>query len=86
MAAAVLAAAGLVPVAGLLGRGFVGEVGLDGSVRPVHDLPDLLRALHGCGLRRVVVPTGCEPDAIPAGLVLEPVTDLHELAALLRRL
>ncbi len=80
-----LAAARQVPVTGLLGRGFVGEIGLDGTVRPARNLSTLLRALRDGGLRRVVVPAGCDPGSIPAGLALEPVTDLRALATLLRR-
>ena len=56
LAAAVLAANGVVPAEALLGRVLVGELGLDGRVRPVRGvLPAVLTAVRA-GVERVVVP------------------------------
>lgn len=56
LAAAVLAAAGVLPAQALLGRVLLGELGLDGRVRPVPGvLPAVLTAARA-GIDRVVVP------------------------------
>jgi magnesium chelatase family protein len=56
LAAAVLAADGVLPAAALLGRVLLGELGLDGAVRPVRGvLPSVVTASRA-GFGEVVVP------------------------------
>ncbi|WP_375486533.1 YifB family Mg chelatase-like AAA ATPase [uncultured Jatrophihabitans sp.] len=55
VAMAVLAAAGTVPAAAVADTAWIGELGLDGALRPVRGaLPSVLAARR-CGVRRVVV-------------------------------
>jgi len=66
VAASVLAGAGALPPAGLRGLALLGELGLDGTVRPVRGiLPAVLAAVRA-GIRSVVVPV---PNAAEASLV-----------------
>ncbi len=66
MAACLLGAAGVLPMAALRGVVLIGELGLDGSVRAVRGvLPGLLAAARA-GITRAVVP---EPNAREAALV-----------------
>lgn len=85
LAAAVLAAAGVVPADALLGRVLVGELGLDGTVRPVRGvLPAVLTAATA-GYERVVVPTGNLAEAcLVPGMQTTGLRTLRELVALLR--
>ncbi len=85
LAAAVLAADGVVPVEALHGRVLLGELGLDGRVRAVPGvLPSLLTAVRA-GVRRAVVPGAnlgearLLPDLDAAG-----VATLRDLVQLLR--
>ena len=85
LAAAVLAAAGVVPAAALHDRVLLGELGLDGQVRGVRGvLPSVLVA-RAAGVRRLVVPRAnlaearLLPDVEAVG-----VATLRELLALLR--
>jgi len=84
LAAAVLAAHGAVPAEALLGRVLVGELGLDGRVRPVRGvLPAVLTALRA-GVEQVVVPLGnlAEARLLP-GVSARGVGSLRDLVALL---
>jgi magnesium chelatase family protein len=85
LAVAVLAAAAVVPAAALDERVLVGELALDGRVRPVRGvLPAVLAAVEG-GARRVVVPAanGAEAALVP-GVTVEAVPDLATVLRLLR--
>jgi magnesium chelatase family protein len=84
LAAAVLAADGVVPAEALLGRVLVGELGLDGAVRPVLGvLPSVLTASRS-GFEQVVVPAGnlAEARLLP-GVQARGVRTLRDLLALL---
>jgi len=84
LAAAVLAANGVVPAEALLGRVLVGELGLDGRVRPVRGvLPAVLTAVRA-GVERVVVPLEnlAEARLLP-GVQARGVGRLRDLIALL---
>ena len=85
LAAAVLAAAGVVPREALHGRVLLGELGLDGSVRALLGvLPAVLTAARA-GITRVVVPADNLPEArLLPGVEAVGVADLRELVALLR--
>ena len=85
LAAAVLAASGVVPAAALHGRVLLGELGLDGRVRPVAGvLPALLTASRG-GLSQAVVPAGnlAEAGLLP-DMEARGVACLRDLLCLLR--
>jgi magnesium chelatase family protein len=82
MAAALLGALGLVPQPALDGLAFLGELGLDGSLRAVPGIVPMVDAVRTPG---VVVPAACVPDAQLVGRhhVLS-VGTLAELVAVLR--
>jgi len=85
LAVAVLAAAGKVPLAALTGLVLLGELGLDGRVRPVRGvLPAVLTAV-GSGFDRVVVPVDnlAEASLVP-DVRATGVRTLRGLIALLR--
>ena len=84
LAAAVLAAAGVLPADALIGRVLVGELGLDGRVRPVPGvLPAVLTAARA-GVERAVVPLEnlAEARLLP-GVQARGVGCLRDLVALL---
>src|SRR5215471_16707181 len=66
IAVSILAAAGTVPVAAIEGVTFVGELGLDGRLRPVCGVLPAVAAAAAAGFRKVAVP---EPSAPEAALV-----------------
>ncbi|MDQ2837677.1 MAG: YifB family Mg chelatase-like AAA ATPase [Actinomycetota bacterium] len=74
LAVAVLAAAGEVPVAAVTGAVWLGELGLDGMLRPIRGVLPAVLAARGFGVPTVVVPAG---NAAEAALV----TDLRVLTA-----
>jgi magnesium chelatase family protein len=67
MACSVLVAAGLVPAGQLEQTVLVGELALDGRVRPVRGVLPGLLAARRAGLRRAVVPTPTLPEATLVG-------------------
>jgi magnesium chelatase family protein len=78
IAAGLLAASGQIPLGSLAGRAFVGEVGLDGSVRSV---PGALPLIDALAEPEVVVPEGCTVEAQLVGRhVVRPVCTLTMLA------
>ena len=82
IAAALLAASEQVPAGALAGRGFVGELGLDGSVRPV---PGALPLIDALGEHEVVVPEGCTVEAQLVGRhVIRPVALLSTMVEAMR--
>ena len=56
IAVSVLAAAGTVPVAAIEGVTFLGELGLDGQLRPVCGVLPAVAAAAAAGFRKVAVP------------------------------
>jgi magnesium chelatase family protein len=88
LALAVLAASGTVPVHALDGLTVLGELGLDGRVRPVPGVLPAVLAAARAGCRSVIVPAGNVPEA---DVVCEVVAGVHvqgaaTLAALLARM
>ncbi|MFC7644459.1 YifB family Mg chelatase-like AAA ATPase [Streptosporangium lutulentum] len=85
IAVALLAAAGVVPIARVAEPFFLGELGLDGSVRPVRGVLPAVLAAVAAGARTVVVPAR---NAAEAGLVPDvtviPATTLGRLVSWLR--
>ena len=66
IAVAILSAAGVVPKDGLAGTVFLGELGLDGRIRPVAGILPSIAAAAGAGFGRAVVPV---QNAAEAALV-----------------
>jgi magnesium chelatase family protein len=82
MAVGVLVAGGELPPEAVAGMGFLGELGLDGSVRRVPGMVPLVDAL---GTEAVVVPAECAAEASLVGRhVVRPVADLRQLLTVLR--
>lgn len=83
MAVAILAAAGDLPVEALAEVGFIGELGLDGSVRPVLGVAPMCAVL---GRSECVVPAASEYEARVGALgTVRPVRSLAEVVRALRR-
>ncbi|HET6954294.1 MAG TPA: YifB family Mg chelatase-like AAA ATPase, partial [Acidimicrobiales bacterium] len=81
IAAALLVASQQLPPGCLEGRAFVGELGLDGSLRPVPGALPLIGALHE---PEVVVPEGCTVEAQLVGRHrVRPVGSLGAMASAL---
>jgi magnesium chelatase family protein len=83
--AAVLAAADVIPRAELLRTVMLGELGLDGRVRPVRGILPAVRAAAQAGFTRVVVPARQAAEAqLVEGLDVLGVGSLGQLVAVLR--
>ncbi len=85
IALAVLAAEGVIPDDALAGRLVLGELGLDGAVRPVRGVLAAALRARAAGLRGVIVPEPCAAEAaVVDDLAVHPVADLAEIVAALR--
>jgi magnesium chelatase family protein len=85
MAVAVVAAAGGVPAGVLRGLVLLGELGLDGTVRPVRGVLPAALAAARAGFGRLVVPADNAAEAaLVPGLRVLPVTGLLPLLRVLR--
>ncbi len=84
LAVAVLAATGQVPVEVAAGCWACGELGLDGSVRPVAGQLPLVAGAGQLGAQRLLVPAAAAAEAaLVSGPELLPVADLGEVVELL---
>jgi magnesium chelatase family protein len=85
IASALLGAAGELPLGALDGVAILGELGLDGMVRPVRGILPMVAAAARAGLAGVVVPVGnaAEAAVIP-GIRIRAVDTLHRLIAFVR--
>ena len=82
IAVGLLAAAGSVPPESITGLGFLGELGLDGSIRPVAGLAPMAAVL---GEVDAVVPQASSVEAgVAAAQRVRPVAHLSDLVAVLR--
>lgn len=82
IAAALLAASGQVPAGSVAGRGFIGELGLDGTVRAV---PGALPLVDALPEGEVVVPDGCVVEAQLVGRhAVRPVATIGVVAGALK--
>jgi magnesium chelatase family protein len=82
IAIGLLVAAELVPAQRVAGVGFVGELGLDGSVRPVPGIASLVAAIDG---EQIVVPSAASAEAaLVVGERVRPASSVAELVAALR--
>jgi magnesium chelatase family protein len=85
VALGLLLASGELPGGCLDGAGVLGELGLDGSTRPVPGTLALVDAFHRAGLGRVVVPADNAGEAaLVAGIDVCPARSLAELRACLK--
>jgi magnesium chelatase family protein len=82
IATAVLAGAGDLPPDRLDGIALIGELGLDGTVRPVRGVLPMVAAAAQAGISRVIVPVAnaCEATVVP-GITVRAVDSLHRLVA-----
>ncbi|MFJ6197248.1 YifB family Mg chelatase-like AAA ATPase [Micromonospora sp. NPDC092111] len=85
IAVALLGAAGELPLLPMEQVVVLGELGLDGTVRPVRGVLPMVTAAAQAGLDRVVVPVGnaAEAAVIP-GIRVRAVDTLHRLVAYVR--
>lgn len=85
IAAAVLAAAGAVPAVKLVGTVLLGELALDGRLRPVRGVLPAVLAARNAGSRRVIVPAESVGEgALVGGLEVLAADHLTEVVAWLR--
>jgi magnesium chelatase family protein len=84
IALAIAAASGQVPVERLAGHAALGELALDGRVRPVGGVIVAAEAAGRSGCTRVLCPEESAPEAALAGIQPVPVRDLAHAVAYLR--
>jgi magnesium chelatase family protein len=85
IAVAILCAAGVIPPAGLAGLMFLGELGLDGRLRPVRGVLPSVAAAAAAGFEGVVVPAENAPEAcLVPGMRVLAVPSLGSLLGWLR--
>src|SRR5690242_3016878 len=85
VAAALLAAAGKLPREALSDRVVLGELALDGRLRPLPGVLPAVLTAHRAGIRRVVVPAAHAAEAaLVPDMAVEPVGSLRDLVSLLR--
>ena len=85
LAVAVLAAAGVVPPRAAGGTVFIGELGLDGQVRPVRGVLPALLAARAAGRERAIVPVGnLSEAALATGMSVWGVRNLRDLIGSLK--
>ncbi len=85
MAATILVAAGVAPAAALRDRVFIGELGLDGRVRPVRGVLPAAVAAGRAGIHGIVVPSdNLREAALVPGLAVDGVRSLGGLLSWMR--
>jgi magnesium chelatase family protein len=85
IAIAILCAAGVIPPAGLAGLMFLGELGLDGRLRPVRGVLPSVAAAAAAGFETVAVPAENAPEAcLVPGMRVLAVPSLGSLLGWLR--
>ncbi|MFF0573410.1 YifB family Mg chelatase-like AAA ATPase [Streptosporangium saharense] len=85
IAVALLAAAGVVPVARVADPFFLGELGLDGSLRPLRGVLPAVLAAAAAGARTVVVPVrNAAEAALVPDVTVVPFSTLGQLIGWLR--
>jgi magnesium chelatase family protein len=85
IACALLAGAGELPMAPLEGTVLLGELGLDGTVRPIRGVLPMVATAARAGITRVIVPleNALEATVVP-GITVRAVDSLHRLVAFVR--
>ncbi|MGW4463318.1 YifB family Mg chelatase-like AAA ATPase [Micromonospora sp. NPDC004704] len=85
IAAAMLGGSGELPLAPLEDVVILGELGLDGTVRPIRGVLPMVAAAARAGISRVVVPVGNAAEAaVVPGVRVRAVDNLHRLVAYVR--
>ena len=84
IALAIVAASGQVPAERLLGHSALGELALDGRVRPVGGVIVAAEAARRAGCTRILCPVEAAPEATLAGIQPVPVRSLADAVAYLR--
>ena len=85
IAVALLGGSGELPLAPLDGVVVLGELGLDGTVRPVRGVLPMVAAAARAGVQRVIVPSANSAEAaVVPGLRVRGVDTLHGLIAYVR--
>jgi magnesium chelatase family protein len=85
IAVSILAAAGSIPLAAIEGVTFLGELGLDGRLRPVRGVLPAVAGAVAAGFGRVAVPDACAAEAaLVPGLRVVGAPSLGALLAWLR--
>ncbi|MFF5080932.1 YifB family Mg chelatase-like AAA ATPase [Actinoplanes sp. NPDC000266] len=85
IATALLASAGELPLAPLQGVVVLGELGLDGAVRPVRGVLPMVVTAAAAGIDSVVVPIGnAREAAVVPGVTVRAVDSLRRLVAFVR--
>jgi magnesium chelatase family protein len=85
LAVAVLAAAGVVPAGAVGDTVLIGELGLDGQVRPVRGVLPALLAARAVGRERAIVPVGnLSEAALATGISVWGVSSLRDLVESLK--
>jgi magnesium chelatase family protein len=86
IAVAILAAAGSVRAAALAGTAFIGELGLDGRIRPIPGVLPAVTAAAAAGLARVITsPPGLPEAALVPGIQVAAPATLAALTGWLNR-
>ncbi|GAA3741850.1 YifB family Mg chelatase-like AAA ATPase [Plantactinospora mayteni] len=81
MAAVILSTAGLFPPSVLDAAAVIGEIGLDGTVRPVRGVLPMVTAAADLGMRTVVVPAANADEArLVSGVTVVAVASLQQFA------
>ena len=85
IACALLAGAGELPLAPMDGVLVLGELGLDGAVRPIRGVLPMVAAAARAGITRVIVPLGNAREAtVVPGVTVRAVDSLHRMIAFIR--
>ena len=85
IAAGILACAGELPLVGLDGVAILGELGLDGAVRPIRGILPMVAAAARSGLTRAVVPLQNADEAtVVPGMDVRAVDTLQRLIGFVR--
>jgi magnesium chelatase family protein len=85
IACALLASAGELPIAPLDGVVVLGELGLDGAVRPIRGVLPMVVAAAEAGIKRVIVPLDNAREAtVVPGMTVGATDTLHRLVCFLR--
>ena len=80
---AILAALGVIPKERAQEYLYVGELGLDGRIRPVRGVISSAALAKKSGLKGIVCPTGNVTEACLAGGAVWPVSDIKEVVEIL---